>query len=65
MPKYSTLESIAAALGVPIQAILAEKQSPDLDDRLAAVTAALQPANKAAILGAAEALLKSQKHKPK
>lgn len=61
MPKFHTLQSLAITLGVPIQAILADKQAPDLDDRLAAATSALSPANKAAILGAAEALLKSQK----
>ena len=65
MPKFETIKSIAAALGVPIQAITADEADPDIDSRIAAAIAALQPANKNAMLAAAEALLKSQKPKGK
>ena len=65
MPKFETIKSIAAALGVPIPAIMQDEESPGLDAKIAAAVAALQPANKNAMLAAAEALLKSQKPKGK
>lgn len=62
MPKFETLRAIAAALGVPIQAILSDEQPADTEDKLRAATAQLSPANKAALLAAAEALVQSQKN---
>ena len=63
MPKFSTLCSVALALGVPVQSILADNQPTEMDDNIQATFVALSPANKAAILGAAQALLESQKPK--
>ena len=65
MPKFETIKSVAAALGVPMSKIMADEADPDLDTRIAAAVAALQPANKNAVLAAAEALLRSQGRKPK
>jgi transcriptional regulator with XRE-family HTH domain len=59
-PKYETLLDIAKGLGVSVQAILAEKQNPDLDDNLAQTISGLSGRNKAALLGAAIKLLKEQ-----
>lgn len=63
MPKFVTLSSVARALGVPVQAILDDHQPIDMDDHIQAAITSLSPANKAAILGAAKALLDSQKRK--
>lgn len=65
MPKFETIKSVAAALGVPMSDIMAEEASPGLEAKIAAAVAALHPANKNALLAAAEALLRSQKPKPK
>lgn len=61
MPKFETLRKVAAALGVPLAAIMAAEQPSDIDEQLMATAGALKPANKAALLAAAKALLDSQK----
>jgi transcriptional regulator with XRE-family HTH domain len=61
MPKFETLRDIAAALGVPLSAIMADEQPSDIDAQLAATAGALSTPNKAALLAAAKALLDSQK----
>jgi transcriptional regulator with XRE-family HTH domain len=63
MPKYQTLKSLAAALGVPIQALMADEQPGDIDERILAAASSLNPQNKAALLAAVVALLDSQKRK--
>jgi transcriptional regulator with XRE-family HTH domain len=60
MPKFETLSKVAAALGVPLAAIMADEQPSDIDEQLRATAGALTPANKAALLAAAKALLDSQ-----
>jgi len=60
-PKYETLRDVAAALGIPLQAIMADEQPADIDNQLMASSRSLTPANKAALLAAARALLDSQK----
>lgn len=60
MPKFETLRAVASALGVPLSAIMADQQASNLDETLAATANALNPANKAALLAAAKALLDSQ-----
>ncbi len=61
MPKYETLRDVAAALGVPLQAIMSDEQPSDINEKLMAAAYALTPANKGALLAAAKALLDSQK----
>lgn len=61
MPKFETLRAVASALGGPLSAIMADEQAADLDETLAATANALNPANKAALLAAAKALLDSQR----
>lgn len=61
MPKFETLRAVASALGVPLSAIMADEQADNLDETLAATANALTPANKAALLAAAKALLDSQR----
>jgi transcriptional regulator with XRE-family HTH domain len=63
MPKYQTLKSIANALGVPIPAIMSDKQPADLEERLAAAASGLSPANQGALLAVAQSLLESQRKK--
>lgn len=63
MPKFQTLTAIAGALGVPIQALMSDKQPVDIDDRIAATAAVLNPANRAALLAVATTLLESQRKK--
>ncbi len=60
MPKYETLRDIAAALGVPLSAIMPDESVKDIDARIQAVIARLSTANKAALLAAANALVDSQ-----
>lgn len=60
MVKHQTLESVARALGVPLQAILAANQPADIDAQLHSAIDGLNGPNKAAMLAAAQALLKSQ-----
>lgn len=63
MPKFQTLKSIAGALGVPLSALMADKQPENLDERIAATAALLTEPNRAALLAAAKALLDSQRKK--
>ena len=63
MPKYQTLERIAKALGVPIPAIMADRQPEDLEDRLMAAASGLSPSNRGALLAVANSLLESQRNK--
>ena len=58
--KFETLSAVAAALGVPVQALLSADQPSNMDAELVAVSGSLTPGNKAALLAAAHALLKSQ-----
>jgi transcriptional regulator with XRE-family HTH domain len=65
-PKYETLTSIAAALGVPVQAILNSSKKggdkePDLDSQMAAAFAGLSAESKRALIAAAEHLTKQGK----
>lgn len=60
LPKFTTLRDIAAALGVPLSAIMADEQPDDIDEQIKATSNGLSPANKAALLAAAKALLNSQ-----
>jgi transcriptional regulator with XRE-family HTH domain len=65
MPKFETLAAIAAALGVPVQTIMADppkgKNGEDLDHRAAATFAALHDENKSTALMVLETLLKRQR----
>jgi transcriptional regulator with XRE-family HTH domain len=61
MVKHSTLQSVALALGVPLQTILSAHQPVDVEAQLIAAIDGLTPVNKAAILAATKALLDSQK----
>ena len=63
MPKFQTLKSVADALGVPLQAIMADEQPADILEHLLAAATGLEPKNRAALLAAARALLDSQKRK--
>ena len=61
-PKADTLMRIAAALGVPLQAILSATQRiGSLESQMAAAFQSLSPENQAALVAAAQSLLKSQK----
>lgn len=57
-----SLKGIADALGVPLQALLRDA-TVHAADELQAVYQSLSPTNRTAILGAAQALLNSQKKK--
>ena len=61
MPTFETLRKVAAALGVPLSAIMADEQPSDIDDQLKATFGALTPQNQGAVLAAAKALLDAQK----
>ena len=61
LPKFDTLRAVAGALGVPLAAIMSDTQATGIDETLAATMSGLTPANKAALLAAARALLDSQK----
>jgi len=59
--KFTTLAGVAAALGVPIQAILADDAPVSDASEVAALYALLSPVNRAALAGAAKALLEAQR----
>lgn len=63
MPKFQTLKSVASALGVPLQAIMADDQPADILEHVLAAATALEPKNRATLLAVAKTLLDSQKRK--
>jgi transcriptional regulator with XRE-family HTH domain len=67
MPKFETLHSIARALAVPIQDILAArpkgKRGEDWDAQLTATYDALDDGNKATLMALAQTLLNQQKRR--
>ena len=62
-PSFTTLMAVAAALGVPVQRILRDDAPVKSDAEFLAVFNSLTPANRAALTGAAAALLETQKKK--
>jgi len=64
-PKFETLTNIAAALGVPVQAILNSSKKgigeTNLDEQMAAAFSGLSPESKRALIATAEHLIKQQK----
>jgi len=63
--KFTTLAGVAAALGVPVQELLSEDSVVGGEAQIAAVFVQLSNVNKAALFGAAQALLEAQRKSKK